>query len=164
MASCGCLSDLTVPVCACRLFILGSYDRETYVHCTLELSSQQWKEKPRSSIKQVCCFSIPSTVLLLPAVLILLSTYLCTTPRRSRRSADIDASGAFSSAQVGSGNHIPQIWNNLPSCLFKWTTHFFYTSFFQVQQVFFVVSFYYLDFNVLSMTVMLKNIEGHIYQ
>uniref|UniRef100_A0A3B4F200 PDZ domain containing 8 n=1 Tax=Pundamilia nyererei TaxID=303518 RepID=A0A3B4F200_9CICH len=35
-----------------RLFILGSYDRETYVHCTLELSSHQWKEKARSSIKK----------------------------------------------------------------------------------------------------------------
>lgn len=35
-----------------RLFILGSYDRETYVHCTVELSSHQWKEKTRSSIKQ----------------------------------------------------------------------------------------------------------------
>nr|XP_061820670.1 PDZ domain-containing protein 8-like [Nerophis lumbriciformis] len=35
-----------------RLFILGSYDRETYVHCTLELSSHQWKEKTRSSIKR----------------------------------------------------------------------------------------------------------------
>nr|XP_006630521.1 PREDICTED: PDZ domain-containing protein 8 [Lepisosteus oculatus] len=34
-----------------RLFILGSYDRETYVHCTLELSSSEWKEKARSSIK-----------------------------------------------------------------------------------------------------------------
>uniref|UniRef100_A0A673BE18 PDZ domain containing 8 n=1 Tax=Sphaeramia orbicularis TaxID=375764 RepID=A0A673BE18_9TELE len=36
-----------------RLFILGSYDRETSVHCTLELSPQPWKEKSRSSIKQV---------------------------------------------------------------------------------------------------------------
>uniref|UniRef100_A0A8C7XDA5 PDZ domain containing 8 n=1 Tax=Oryzias sinensis TaxID=183150 RepID=A0A8C7XDA5_9TELE len=35
-----------------ELFILGSYDRETYVHVTLELSSFQWKEKTRSSIKQ----------------------------------------------------------------------------------------------------------------
>lgn len=51
-----------------RLFILGSYERETYVHCTLELSSHQWKEKTRSSIKRVsnisplfsatfCCYS-----------------------------------------------------------------------------------------------------------
>lgn len=40
-------------LCPRRLFILGSYDRETYVHCTLELSSQQWKEKTRSSIKRV---------------------------------------------------------------------------------------------------------------
>ncbi|XP_068423919.1 PDZ domain-containing protein 8 [Clinocottus analis] len=35
-----------------RLFILGSYDRENYVHCTLELSSHEWKEKTRSSIKR----------------------------------------------------------------------------------------------------------------
>lgn len=44
---------LRVALIECsRLFILGSYDRETYVHCTLELSSQQWKEKTRSSIKR----------------------------------------------------------------------------------------------------------------
>ncbi|XP_024916445.1 PDZ domain-containing protein 8 isoform X2 [Cynoglossus semilaevis] len=44
---------LKVTLIECsRLFILGSYDRETYVHCTLELSSTQWKEKTRSSIKQ----------------------------------------------------------------------------------------------------------------
>uniref|UniRef100_UPI0037E70EC9 PDZ domain-containing protein 8 n=1 Tax=Semicossyphus pulcher TaxID=241346 RepID=UPI0037E70EC9 len=44
---------LKVTLIECsRLFILGSYDRETYVHCTLELSSNQWKEKTRSSIKQ----------------------------------------------------------------------------------------------------------------
>lgn len=50
-----CCSFLTVclAACLCRLFILGSYDRETYVHCTLELSSHQWKEKTRSSIKRV---------------------------------------------------------------------------------------------------------------
>uniref|UniRef100_A0A3Q3WKI2 Uncharacterized protein n=1 Tax=Mola mola TaxID=94237 RepID=A0A3Q3WKI2_MOLML len=42
---------VTLAECS-RLFILGSYDRETYVHCTLELSSQQWKEKTRSSIKR----------------------------------------------------------------------------------------------------------------
>lgn len=41
-----------------RLMILGSYDRETYVHCTLELSSHKWKEKTRSSIKKVC-FPLP---------------------------------------------------------------------------------------------------------
>ncbi|XP_041865806.1 PDZ domain-containing protein 8 [Melanotaenia boesemani] len=41
---------VTLTECS-RLFILGSYDRETYVHCTLELSSQEWKEKTRSSIK-----------------------------------------------------------------------------------------------------------------
>ncbi|XP_049457123.1 PDZ domain-containing protein 8 isoform X2 [Epinephelus fuscoguttatus] len=42
----------TLPNYKIRLFILGSYDRETYVHCTLELSSHQWKEKTRSSIKR----------------------------------------------------------------------------------------------------------------
>ncbi|CAG6018183.1 unnamed protein product [Menidia menidia] len=49
---------LKVTLIECsRLFILGSYDRETYIHCTLELSSHQWKEKTRSSIKQVRVFS-----------------------------------------------------------------------------------------------------------
>lgn len=44
---------LRVSLIECsRLFILGSYDRETYVHCTLELSSREWKEKTRSSIKR----------------------------------------------------------------------------------------------------------------
>ncbi|XP_029376461.1 PDZ domain-containing protein 8 [Echeneis naucrates] len=44
---------LKVTLIECsRLFILGSYDREIYVHCTLELSKHQWKEKTRSSIKQ----------------------------------------------------------------------------------------------------------------
>ncbi|XP_043911479.1 PDZ domain-containing protein 8-like [Protopterus annectens] len=33
------------------LFIFGSYDRETSIHCTLELSSTVWKQKTRSSIK-----------------------------------------------------------------------------------------------------------------
>ncbi|XP_034463894.1 PDZ domain-containing protein 8 [Hippoglossus hippoglossus] len=48
---------LKVTLIECsRLFILGSYDRETYVHCTLELSSHQWKEKTRSSIKQTEVF------------------------------------------------------------------------------------------------------------
>ncbi|KAJ8418297.1 hypothetical protein AAFF_G00140060 [Aldrovandia affinis] len=43
---------LRVTLIECsRLFILGSYDRETYVHCTLELSGHEWKEKTRSSIK-----------------------------------------------------------------------------------------------------------------
>ncbi|XP_062864048.1 PDZ domain-containing protein 8 [Trichomycterus rosablanca] len=42
---------VTLVECS-RLFILGSYDRETYVHCTIELSSHEWKEKPRSSIKR----------------------------------------------------------------------------------------------------------------
>ncbi|KAI5102695.1 PDZ domain-containing protein 8 [Silurus meridionalis] len=44
---------LRVKLVECsRLFILGSYDRETYVHCTLEISSHEWKEKTRSSIKR----------------------------------------------------------------------------------------------------------------
>ncbi|KAM4591375.1 PDZ domain-containing protein 8 [Odontesthes bonariensis] len=44
---------LKVTLIECsRLFILGSYDRETHIHCTLELSSHQWKEKTRSSIKR----------------------------------------------------------------------------------------------------------------
>ncbi|NXY15440.1 PDZD8 protein, partial [Atrichornis clamosus] len=34
-----------------RLLIFGSYDRETNVHCTMELSSSVWEEKSRSSIK-----------------------------------------------------------------------------------------------------------------
>ncbi|XP_034753806.1 PDZ domain-containing protein 8 [Etheostoma cragini] len=42
---------VTLTECS-RLFILGSYERETYVHCTLELSTHQWKEKTRSSIKR----------------------------------------------------------------------------------------------------------------
>ncbi|XP_066528372.1 PDZ domain-containing protein 8 [Hoplias malabaricus] len=41
---------VTLVECS-RLFILGSYEREMYVHCTFELSSHEWKEKPRSSIK-----------------------------------------------------------------------------------------------------------------
>ncbi|XP_035256522.1 PDZ domain-containing protein 8 [Anguilla anguilla] len=41
---------VTLVECS-RLFILGSYERETYVHCTLELSAQEWREKTRSSIK-----------------------------------------------------------------------------------------------------------------
>ncbi|KAJ8248508.1 hypothetical protein GJAV_G00242780 [Gymnothorax javanicus] len=41
---------VTLVECS-RLFILGSYDRETYVHCTIELSSHEWREKTRSSIK-----------------------------------------------------------------------------------------------------------------
>ncbi|KAM6922558.1 PDZ domain-containing protein 8 [Lycodopsis pacificus] len=49
---------VTLNECS-RLFILGSYDRETYVHCTLELSSQQWKEKTRSSIKRTEVIKAP---------------------------------------------------------------------------------------------------------
>uniref|UniRef100_A0A3B5MBS4 Uncharacterized protein n=1 Tax=Xiphophorus couchianus TaxID=32473 RepID=A0A3B5MBS4_9TELE len=65
---------LRVTLIECsRLFILGSYDRETYVHCTLELSSQQWKEKPRSSIKQTevikgPCGSVGMTFRHIPAL------------------------------------------------------------------------------------------------
>ncbi|KAK7901735.1 hypothetical protein WMY93_018504 [Mugilogobius chulae] len=55
-----------------RLFILGSYDRETFVHCTVELSSNQWKEKTRSSIKQTevvkgACGSVGMTFRHVPA-------------------------------------------------------------------------------------------------
>ncbi|XP_033978281.1 PDZ domain-containing protein 8 [Trematomus bernacchii] len=64
---------LRVTLIECsRLFILGSYDRETYVHCTLELSSHQWKEKTRSSIKQTevikgACGSVGMTFRHVPA-------------------------------------------------------------------------------------------------
>lgn len=62
---------LTLIECS-RLFILGSYDRETYVHCTVELSSHQWKEKTRSSIKQTevvkgACGSVGMTFRHVPA-------------------------------------------------------------------------------------------------
>ncbi|XP_062928120.1 PDZ domain-containing protein 8 [Mobula hypostoma] len=43
---------VTVVECS-RLFILGLYDRTEYIHCTLELSTELWKEKTRSSIKTV---------------------------------------------------------------------------------------------------------------
>jgi len=33
--------------------MFGSYERETNVHCTMELSSNVWEEKSRSSIKTV---------------------------------------------------------------------------------------------------------------
>ncbi|NXY45347.1 PDZD8 protein, partial [Ceuthmochares aereus] len=43
---------LRVTLIECtRLFIFGSYERETNVHCTMELSSNVWEEKSRSSIK-----------------------------------------------------------------------------------------------------------------
>ncbi|NXP16774.1 PDZD8 protein, partial [Scytalopus superciliaris] len=43
---------LKVTLIECtRLFMFGSYDRETNVHCTLELSSNIWEEKSRSAIK-----------------------------------------------------------------------------------------------------------------
>ncbi|NXN97763.1 PDZD8 protein, partial [Rhinopomastus cyanomelas] len=41
---------VTLVECS-RLLIFGSYDREMNVHCTLELSSNVWEEKSRSSIK-----------------------------------------------------------------------------------------------------------------
>ncbi|KAM4702574.1 PDZ domain-containing protein 8 [Rhinophrynus dorsalis] len=45
---------LKVSVIDCsRLLIFGSYDQETYIHCTLELGSSPWKEKTRTSIKTV---------------------------------------------------------------------------------------------------------------
>ncbi|XP_009568886.2 PDZ domain-containing protein 8 [Cuculus canorus] len=43
---------LRVTLIECtRLLIFGSYERETNVHCTMELSSSVWEEKSRSSIK-----------------------------------------------------------------------------------------------------------------
>lgn len=52
---------LRVSLIECsRLFILGSYGRETYVHCTFELSSHEWKEKTRSSIKTTEVIKGPS--------------------------------------------------------------------------------------------------------
>ncbi|XP_073210349.1 PDZ domain-containing protein 8 isoform X2 [Lepidochelys kempii] len=41
----------TLPSYKIRLLIFGSYERETNVHCTFELSSNVWEEKSRSSIK-----------------------------------------------------------------------------------------------------------------
>ncbi|KAL9847641.1 PDZ domain-containing protein 8 [Geothlypis trichas] len=43
---------LRVTLIECtRLLVFGSYERETNVHCTMELSSNVWEEKSRSSIK-----------------------------------------------------------------------------------------------------------------
>ncbi|XP_054060765.1 PDZ domain-containing protein 8 [Rissa tridactyla] len=43
---------LKVTLIECtRLLIFGSYERETNVHCTMELSNNVWEEKSRSSIK-----------------------------------------------------------------------------------------------------------------
>lgn len=50
---------VTLVECS-RLFILGSYERETYVHCTFELSSDEWREKTRSSIKETEVIKGPS--------------------------------------------------------------------------------------------------------
>uniref|UniRef100_A0A8C1XFL7 PDZ domain containing 8 n=1 Tax=Cyprinus carpio TaxID=7962 RepID=A0A8C1XFL7_CYPCA len=50
---------VTLVECS-RLFILGSYERETHVHCTLELSSDEWREKTRSSIKETEVIKGPS--------------------------------------------------------------------------------------------------------
>ncbi|XP_051502468.1 PDZ domain-containing protein 8 isoform X1 [Myxocyprinus asiaticus] len=50
---------VTLVECS-RLFILGSYERETYVHCTLELSAEEWREKTRSSIKETEVIKGPS--------------------------------------------------------------------------------------------------------
>lgn len=45
---------LKVSVIDCsRLLIFGSYEQETFVHCTLEISGAPWKEKTRTSIKTV---------------------------------------------------------------------------------------------------------------
>ncbi|XP_057200683.1 PDZ domain-containing protein 8 isoform X2 [Triplophysa rosa] len=62
---------VTLVECS-RLFILGSYERETYVHCTIELSASEWREKTRSSIKE--SFS-PSTCIAQPS-----HTYRCPFP------------------------------------------------------------------------------------
>ncbi|XP_028823427.1 PDZ domain-containing protein 8 [Denticeps clupeoides] len=52
---------LRVTLIECsRLFILGSYERETYVHCTLEISEDEWKQKIRSSIKMTEVVKGPS--------------------------------------------------------------------------------------------------------
>uniref|UniRef100_A0A3Q3KMB4 PDZ domain containing 8 n=1 Tax=Monopterus albus TaxID=43700 RepID=A0A3Q3KMB4_MONAL len=63
---------VTLTECS-RLFILGSYDREIYVHCTIELSSHAWKERIRSSIKQTevikgPCGSVGMTFRHVPAI------------------------------------------------------------------------------------------------
>ncbi|XP_056623883.1 PDZ domain-containing protein 8 [Triplophysa dalaica] len=50
---------VTLVECS-RLFILGSYERETYVHCTIELSASEWREKTRSSIKETEVIKGPS--------------------------------------------------------------------------------------------------------
>ncbi|NXF74173.1 PDZD8 protein, partial [Sclerurus mexicanus] len=43
---------LKVTLIECtRLLMFGSYERETNVHCTMELSSNIWEEKSRSAIK-----------------------------------------------------------------------------------------------------------------
>ncbi|XP_056351126.1 PDZ domain-containing protein 8 [Oenanthe melanoleuca] len=43
---------LKVTLIECsRLLMFGSYERETNVHCTMELSSNVWEERSRSSIK-----------------------------------------------------------------------------------------------------------------
>ncbi|XP_073451892.1 PDZ domain-containing protein 8 [Aquarana catesbeiana] len=45
---------LKVSVIDCsRLLMFGSYDQETYIQCTLDISSAPWKEKTRTSIKMV---------------------------------------------------------------------------------------------------------------
>uniref|UniRef100_S4RPE3 PDZ domain containing 8 n=1 Tax=Petromyzon marinus TaxID=7757 RepID=S4RPE3_PETMA len=45
---------LRVALLECsRLYIPGSQDREVAVHCTLELSAGQWKERERSAVREV---------------------------------------------------------------------------------------------------------------
>ncbi|NXT33756.1 PDZD8 protein, partial [Pelecanoides urinatrix] len=54
-----CIQDFLLPegrlkvtlIECTRLLMFGSYERETNVHCTMELSSNVWEEKSRSSIK-----------------------------------------------------------------------------------------------------------------
>nr|XP_046257980.1 PDZ domain-containing protein 8 [Scatophagus argus] len=108
---------LKVTLIECsRLFILGSYDRETHVHCTLELSSHQWKEKTRSSIKRTeiikgPCGSVGMTFRHVPAsegdaVHVSIETVMPNSPaaladlQRGDRLIDIGGVKVTSSVQV----------------------------------------------------------------
>ncbi|KAG7472943.1 PDZ domain-containing protein 8 [Solea senegalensis] len=109
--------QLRVTLIECsRLFILGSYDRETCVHCTLELSSHQWKEKTRSSIKKTevikgPCGSVGMTFRHVPAtegdaVHVSIETVMPNSPaaladlQRGDRLIDIGGVKVTSSVQV----------------------------------------------------------------
>ncbi|XP_037127805.1 PDZ domain-containing protein 8 isoform X1 [Syngnathus acus] len=111
---------LKVTLIECsRLFILGSYDRETYVHCTLELSSHQWKEKTRSSIKRTevikgPCGSVGMTFRHVPAtegdvVHVSIET---VTPNSPAASADLqrgDRLIAIGGVKVTSSVQVPKL-------------------------------------------------------